>query len=282
MEEKMKKDPQNLDIRILYSDIDGTLLRNDHHISPKTREKILELDKKGIPFILVSARMPDGVRLIQRELGNKRPIICYSGGLILDEDQNVIYSRQMDLELAAGVWSDLERVCPEICVNIYGGELWVVKDDQNPWVIREEGITEGKSAVGELRNMFAGTGGIHKFLLMGEPEDIARGEVFLKANYPKLSVLRSNSYYLEVMDGSVDKAEGVRFLCDRYGIPISRAAAFGDGENDLGMLRAAGYGFAMGNASEKLKAQVGHTTLSNEEEGILRVLERIESPKKAY
>lgn len=41
MEEKMKKDPQNLDIRILYSDIDGTLLRNDHHISPKTREKIL-------------------------------------------------------------------------------------------------------------------------------------------------------------------------------------------------------------------------------------------------
>ena len=157
-----------------------------------------------------------------------------------------------------------------------------VKDDQNPWVIREEGITEGKSAVGELRNMFAGAGGIHKFLLMGEPEDIARGEVFLKANYPKLSVLRSNSYYLEVMDGSVDKAEGVRFLCDRYGIPISRAAAFGDGENDLGMLRAAGYGFAMGNASEKLKARVGHTTLSNEEDGILRVLERIEVPKKAY
>ena len=100
------------DIRIIYSDIDGTLLRNDHHISARTREAILDLDRRGIPFILVSARMPDGVRLIQRELGNRRPIICYSGGLILDEEQKVIYSRQMELELAVEVQSALERECP--------------------------------------------------------------------------------------------------------------------------------------------------------------------------
>ncbi len=271
-----------MEIRIIYSDIDGTLLKDDHHISPRTREKILELDRSGIPFILVSARMPQGVRLIQRELGNQRPLICYSGGLILDEEQKVIYSRQMDLELAIQVEADLERQCPGLCCNTYGGELWVVKDDQNPWVVREEQITEGKSAVGEVRDMFADAGGIHKFLLMGEPEEIARGEAFLRSEYPKLSVLRSNPYYLEVMDGSVDKAEGVRFLCGRYKIPLSQAAAFGDGENDLGMLCAAGYGFAMGNASEKLKSQVKRTTLSNEEDGIWMVLERIKAPKKAY
>lgn len=262
-------------IRIIYSDIDGTLLRDDHHISPRTREKILELDEIGIPFILVSARMPDGVRLIQRELGNRRPLICYSGGLILDENQKVIYSRQMDLQLALQVRSDLEKECPGICCNTYGGDLWVVRDDKNPWVMREEKITEGKSAVGDIREMFAQAGGIHKFLLMGEPEDIAGGEKLLKARYPQLSVLRSNSYYLEVMDGQVDKAEGVRFICERYGIPADQAAAFGDGENDLGMLQAVGHGFAMGNASEKVKEQARYITGSNQEDGIWQVLNNL-------
>ena len=261
-----------MDIKIIYSDIDGTLLKGDHHISPKTREKILELDRKGIPFILVSARMPDGVRLIQRELGNHRPIICYSGGLILDEDQKVIYSRQMELGLAVKVQADLERECPGICVNTYGGELWVVKDDKNPWVIREEKITEGKSAAGDIGSVFLQAGGTHKFLLMGNPDDIAKGEAFLKADYPGLSVLRSNEYYLEVMDGSVDKAAGVKCLCERYGIPPEQAAAFGDGENDVAMLRAVGYGFAMANAPERVKKQVGNVTKSNEEDGIWEVV----------
>lgn len=263
------------DIRIIYSDIDGTLLRNDHHISARTREAILDLDRRGIPFILVSARMPDGVRLIQRELGNRRPIICYSGGLILDEEQKVIYSRQMELELAVEVQSALERECPGICCNTYGGELWVVRDDKNPWVVREENITEGKSAVGDIKDMFAQAGGIHKFLLMGNPEDIGKGEIFLKTNYPQITILRSNEYYLEVMDGSVDKEEGVRFLCRRFGIPLSCAAAFGDGENDMGMLNAVGYGFAMRNAPERVKKQVKYVTKSNEEEGIWEVIREL-------
>ena len=72
------------DFRILFSDIDGTLINSQHHIPGRTREKILELDRKGIPFILVSARGPAGVEVIRRELGNRKPFICYSGGLVLD------------------------------------------------------------------------------------------------------------------------------------------------------------------------------------------------------
>jgi|InofroStandDraft_1065614.scaffolds.fasta_scaffold15622_3 HAD-superfamily hydrolase, subfamily IIB len=265
--EIMKKE-----IRILYSDIDGTLLNNSHHVFPRTRSKILDLDEKGIPFILVSARTPDGVRVIQRELGNRRPVICYSGGLILDENQKALYSRQMELGLAAEIASALKKVCPEVCVNAYSGELWVTEDDKNPWVMREERITEEKSKAGEIREAFLEAGGVHKFLLMGNPDGIAGAEMFLKKNYPGLSILRSNEYYLEVMDGSVDKAAGVRYLCDYYKIPLSEAAAFGDGENDVGMLQAVGEGYAMGNAPERVKRQVKHVTLSNEEEGVWEVI----------
>lgn len=267
--------PQEFRCRMIYSDIDGTLLNSSHHISVDTREKILELDRREIPLIMVSARMPDGVEIIRRELGNHRPIICYSGGLILDEQGQIMYSRQMELELAVEIQDTLKNQYPRICCNTYGGNLWVVENDKNPWVVREERITEGKSVVGDIRELFEKQGGIHKFLLMGEPEDISQAETFLRSQYGKLSILKSNDNYLEIMDSGVDKAEGVQILCRYYGILTEEAAAFGDGENDVGMLKAVKYGFAMGNASDYVKEQATFVTLSNDEQGMLEVIKRI-------
>lgn len=275
MEERQKWVRSQRDLRILFSDIDGTLINSRQHIPGRTREKILELDAKGIPFILVSARGPAGVEVIRRELGNRRPFICYSGGLILDADGRALYSKQMEVGLAVEIQGFLEREYPEICCNTYGGDLWVVKDDRNPWVVREEKITRGKSVSGDIREAFAQAGGIHKFLLMGEPDPISQAELLLRKHYPELSVLKSNDFYLEVMDGSVHKAAGVRYLCDHYQIPVEEAAAFGDGENDVGMLQAVGCGFAMGNAPEDVKRQVNYVTGSNEEEGIWEVIREL-------
>ena len=275
MKEQYKQCPAKLDCRIMFSDIDGTLLNNNHHIPTDTREKILELEKRGIPFILVSARMPDGVRLIRRELGNHSPIVCYSGGLILDEDDHILYSCQIPLHLAAEVKELLDREYPQICCNTYGMDRWIVDDDQNPWVIREERITEGKSVVGKIKQVFASDGGIHKFLLMGEPDDIVLVERRLRRDYPELSVSKSNANYLEVMDGYVQKSTGVQVLCAYYGISEKQTMAFGDGENDIPMLQAVRYGFAMANASEIVRAHAPYVTLSNEEGGILDVIRRI-------
>ncbi|MCI8605481.1 MAG: HAD family hydrolase [Hungatella sp.] len=267
--------PREFRCRILYSDIDGTLLNSSHHVSRGTRERILELDRRGILFILVSARMPQGVRVIQRELGTDRPIICYSGGLILDEKGQALYSRRIKLGAAVEIRDVLKERFPGICCNAYGGDLWVVEDDGDPRVVREERIVKGKALRGDMREVFAGDGGIHKFLLMGELGEIRQAEVFLRDSYPGLTVLRSNAYYLEVMDGTVDKAAGVRFLCGHYGIPVEEAAAFGDGENDVGMLKAVKYGFAMGNASKSVREQAAFVTLSNDDEGILEVIREL-------
>ena len=267
--------PQEFRCKIIYSDIDGTLLNSMHHVPVNTRKKILELDRRGIPFIMVSARMPDGVEVIRKELGNRRPVICYSGGLVLNEAGNVIYSRQMKLALAMEIQEALKEFFPNICCNTYGGNLWVVEENKNPWVLREERIVKGKSVAGEIGKLFEKEGGVHKFLLMGESEDIRKTENFLKNSYQGLSISKSNDNYLEIMDGKVDKAEGVRILCRHYGISPEEAAAFGDGENDVGMLKAVKYGFAMENASEYVKKQVDFVTLSNDEEGMLEVLNRI-------
>lgn len=258
--------------KIIFSDIDGTLLNHEHHIGRRTREKILELDKQGIPFILVSARMPDGVRLVQRELGNRRPIICYSGGLVLDEEGRALDSCQMELELAVKVRQFVRKRYPHICCNTYGGSRWVVEDNQNPQVIREERITESKSVAGDMQDIFAEAGGIHKILLMGEVEEIARAEKELREAFLQLSILRSNENYLEIMDGEVKKSRGVHCICSYYGISEKDAAAFGDGENDVDMLQAVNYSYAMANASAYVKERAGAVTLSNDDEGIYAVI----------
>lgn len=258
--------------KIIFSDIDGTLLNREHHIGRRTREKILELDKQGIPFILVSARMPDGVRLVQQELGNRRPIICYSGGLVLDEDGKVLDSCQMNLALAEEVVQFIKENYPEICSNIYSQNQWIVEDKQNPLVLREERITKSQAIAGKIKERFSKTGGIHKILFMGEVPEIAQAETVLKAKFPQLSVLRSNENYLEIMDGTVKKSRGVHVLCQFYGISEEEAAAFGDGENDVDMFQSVKYSYAMGNASAYVQEKASAVTLSNDDEGIYAVI----------
>lgn len=269
---RLKGLPQDLRCRVIYSDIDGTLLDDRHHVPARTAGKIRELEAKGIPFILVSARMPSAVRLVQRAFCDQGPMICYSGALVLDRDGREMYSCPIRLDLAVEIWRALRRDHPKVVRNGYGWDLWVVDDDQDPRIQREERITEGKALVGDIGEIFAEKGGIHKFLLMGDPEDLMGAERFLRVRYPELSVLRSNAYYLEVMAPGVGKAQGIRVMCSHYGLSTDEAAVFGDGENDIGMLQAVRYGIAMGNASEKVKAAAAYVTLRNEEEGIYEAI----------
>ena len=267
-------DWEKLDCKIFFSDIDGTLLDSHNQVLPETRQKILELEQRGIPFVLISARMPSSILRIQKELGNHSPIVCYSGGLILDEEGNQMYSCQIDLKQAVRIKDALKEIYPNICCNTYGMDLWVVDDDKNLWVVEEERITEGKAMVGDIRKVFAEQGGIHKFLFMGEPGEIAGAMQLLQELYPELTVQRSKDNYLEVMHRDVKKSVGVHVLCRYYGISEEQAAAFGDGENDIDMLRAVNYGVAMANAPEAVRQKAKFVTLSNDEQGILYVMKQ--------
>ena len=74
--------------KCVFSDIDGTLLNSKHQISEKNQKrKIQQLAIQNIPFVLVSARMPKGMHYFLDELQIKAPMVSYSGGLILDENQ---------------------------------------------------------------------------------------------------------------------------------------------------------------------------------------------------
>ena len=69
---------------VVFSDVDGTLLDKEHHVSPRTVAAARVLCEHGIPLVLVSARMPEALDEIRRTLGNVGPVVCYGGAYVLD------------------------------------------------------------------------------------------------------------------------------------------------------------------------------------------------------
>ena len=238
--------------RIVFSDIDGTLLTDDKRVTEKTEQAVKGLVQQGIPFVLVSARMPEAIYPITEAMGVKIPLISYSGALVLTDEGETLYSLTRTAE--------------------HAGHHWYVKDTSDPRVALEMKITGAVAERRSFADCLTEDTLPHKILLMMEPADCERAERELQALFPALNVVRSAPHLLEIMDASVNKASGIEVMLKHFGLEASDALSFGDNYNDLEMLRYTGASVAMGNAPQPVKAAAGEVTTSNEEDGIYAYL----------
>lgn len=264
-----------MSIRIVFTDVDGTLVDNEHHPIPASAQTIRAVAAR-VPVCLVSARSPEGLYPIHRQLGFTGPIACFSGAYVLDHEGNELYSSVIPTADALEIKHYLENELPHVVAATYGFHDWIVDDRSDPRIVREEYFVQAESRESkDLAGTF-GDRGVHKFLLMGEPEDIVAAQRTVAARYPHLNVVRSNDILCEVMSGEATKSNAVRLLCEHYGVSTADAVAFGDGPNDIDMLQAAGTSFAMANAESTVKdAATRVIAWSNEQCGVARMLEQL-------
>ena len=257
---------------VVFTDVDGTLLDGAHRVSPRTAAAARALSEHGVPLVLVSARMPEALEEIRHELGCSGPTVCYSGAYVIDAAGAELLSRPIALGCALEVHDYVACAFPELCCMAYGYHAWVTSDRRDPRVAREERIVGVESVEGSLEEHFSERG-LHKFLLAGEPAAIERAERELGATFPQLSVVRSSSILCEVMDGRASKTEGIGAVCEHLGVPLERAAAFGDGRNDIDMLRAVPQSWAMANAPAEVRAAAARVTaLDNDHDGLAETI----------
>lgn len=254
--------------KIIFSDIDGTFLLDDHTVSEKSAEAVRALLAKGIPFVLVSARMPEAIYPITKSIGVTIPIISYSGALALTAEGETLTDVRVDASAAGMVLSALEDRYPELTVNYYAGRRWYVRDEDDPRVRHEEDITHSKSEHGNFDMLLSINTLPSKILLMGEPSICERAEKDLAASYPMLHVVRSAPNLVEIMEASVSKESGIRAMLDHYNLTADDALSFGDNYNDLEMLRFTKTSVAMQNAPEDIKKAATDVTKRNAEDGI--------------
>ncbi|OUM66234.1 hypothetical protein PIROE2DRAFT_68971 [Piromyces sp. E2] len=263
-----------MDYKIVFSDVDGTLLNSEHKLLPKTLFAIRSLQEKHIPFVIISARSPSGIYPILKENNFNCSIISYSGSLILNEDRNILYSEGFSKKIALDIVSFIENQQLDCTWNIFSVDTWIVKDKNDPRVINEENIVKAQAIQGSPESL-PEDAKIGKILCMCNPTKILDIERALKEAFPQLSIAKSSNILLEIMAKGINKSNAVHTLCKILNIPLEATVAFGDNFNDEEMLETVAMPFLMGNAPEALKKKFNNITNSNDEDGIYQALVKI-------
>ena len=194
------------------------------------------------------------------ELQIKAPMVSYSGGLILDENQKVIYSKGFSVEMAKRLFEYIKYYY-QVPVSFYIENRWMV-DEIDEGIKEESKITGLIPEILDLTNVQK----VHKLLIIADKNII---------EFTGLKIYKSKDTYLEIMDESVSKASAIQFLCDKMKISLHQVVSFGDNYNDLDMLLLTGKGFAMANSAKGVLESISTHTLSNDEDGIVYALENL-------
>ncbi|UJH92411.1 HAD family hydrolase [Antarcticibacterium sp. 1MA-6-2] len=265
-----------MNYKIVFSDIDGTLLNNKRELSPATIEAVKKLENK-VPFVLISARMPAAMRHLQEELNiSSLPIICYNGGLIL-ADNEVMSTTEIPLEIV----EKLSNWNPFNChLSLYHKDEWYVPQvDQ--WTDREVNNTKVEPQVKKnyevIKKWKKENKGAHKIMAMGEVSHIDEIRDYLEEQFPgQLHLYRSKDTYLEIAPKSISKFTAIELLLKEfYKLTPQDAVAIGDNYNDVEMLKNVGYGVAVGNAREECKEVAQTVCEKSIEDGVAKVLAKI-------
>jgi hypothetical protein len=262
-------------IKIIFSDIDGTFLNKYKKPPALHSEAIKAAVAKGLKFVFVSARMPEGIYPITDALGMAHtPVISYSGGLVLTEDEEIIFDKKISDDDAKNILAEMNRRWQDISVSYYTGRRWVV-EKMDARVQREIQNSKAPVELGNFDELLSANLLPNKIFIRCEPPTCKEMESELGKIFPALNVVRSAPYLLEIMDKSVSKATGIEVLLKHYGFTVDEAVAFGDNYNDVEMLKLIPQSVAMANAPDKVKKLASAITDSNEDGGIYTYLVKI-------
>ena len=264
-------------IRLIISDIDGTILDNQHQVDPELKDIIPLLNREQIPFVLASARSPLGMEPIARELGlGDNPLACYNGALVIKGDPQAyetIIEHPLDMKEIRTFLELVKAEFPSVSINLYSGKDWVA-DRLDKWVQIEAAITgEQPTIQNVLMPVLDVLIPIHKLLLIDEAPVIQKLHDYLQTlDFSKTAFYLSKDNYMEVTAKHVSKEQALYELAQHYQVPLEEVMTVGDNFNDLPMLRLAGLGVAMDNAPEAVKNEAKAVTKSNNEHGVAEAI----------
>ena len=283
-------------VKVLAFDLDGTLLRKDQTVDPRTADAIHRAIDAGMHVVLATGRDRAGCEFVYKPLG-------------LDKGENflALVNGQILYDFANKEYDVDDVLTPEDSVKIQD-------------ICRKYGV-EGIFCCGyDFYSYLTTPGRVRKQLrrvISGEPDDYglkaasdvrtfanlpSRGRVidkdinkvcmihspkFFEKNLPKLreelkayDLLMVGDNWLEIMPHGVSKASALRKVAEKVGCTMNEVMAFGDAENDIPMLKEAGIGVAMGNAMETAKEAASYVTDTNENNGIGKAIDLVLAGKQ--
>ncbi|MEE0061459.1 MAG: Cof-type HAD-IIB family hydrolase [Acutalibacteraceae bacterium] len=260
---------------IIILDIDGTLVNSKKVITEHTLSTLLNLQKLGKKVALASGRPIQGIlghakTLHLNDFGGY--ILAYNGGAVINASTNeVMYSKYFPNELIPEICEELKNT--NVTINTYEGDKIIEGNALNKYSDIESRIVGMEAKFVENFAEYV-TFDINKLLLAGDPDEILRLEKLFSERYKGvIGVFRSEEFFLELVPLGVDKAKSIDVLLSKLGLTSEQCIACGDGYNDITMIQYAGLGVAMGNAVDEVKAAANLITVTNDEDGVAKIVE---------
>ena len=273
--------------RLLALDIDGTLLRTDKTLSPRTRAAVDAARSQGVHVVLVTGRRHPSARKVAEDLGGEVPLVLHNGALILDVDAaegtSILRCRPLPRALALETVAVGQRHGADPVVHCgqrgegrllvhegpYSSTLLAYYLDKSHPDVSACAAFEEALAEDPLQVMFGGRLEEMAALLPALQQVLGDRVKIERTVYPAQGV-----GLLDVLEKSVGKAEALAFLQERWGLGAAETLAIGDNWNDREMLEGAGLGLVMGNAEPGLHALGLPVLPTSDEDGVAVAIEQ--------
>ena len=265
-------------IRLLVSDIDGTLVRKDKSLPEANVAAFAELVSRGCAASLLSARPPSGMLPIARALELPGPFAAFNGGTIFDADGTIRSAHRLSPRIAQDVAALFAR--HDVVRWLFADGLWMtnaIEDRHTPREVVAANIqptvtTDWNDALTRADKLVAVS---DDDALLTKIEGIVR-----ELAGDDATIARSQPYYLDVTAAAANKGDGVAELAQIAGVPLTDLAVLGDADNDLPMFARAGVSVAMGQSSAHVKAAASFATDAIMDNGaVAEAIERFILPR---
>jgi len=263
--------------KLLILDIDGTLTNSKKEITARTKAAVIDMMKRGHKCMLASGRPLCGMKRAAKELEFDKYggyLLSYNGAKIVRFDtMETIYERRVPRSIFPRLFEYAKL--HDSGIIAYIDDVVISGNGTNEYIELEGRINNMQ--IQEVENFVeAFSEDSIKCMFCTNPDKTETMEKELQvllANEP-VSVYRSEPFYVEVMPLDVNKATSIEHMLPAIGITRENTVACGDGYNDITMLKYAGVGVAMGNAHGVVKEAADEVTGTNEEDGVVSIIEK--------
>jgi hydroxymethylpyrimidine pyrophosphatase-like HAD family hydrolase len=274
--------------RLVATDLDGTLLRSDGTVSPRTRRALAAAEEAGVEVVFVTARPPRWLDALAHCVGGHGRVICLGGAAVWDlAEARALEVRGFAGAAVGGLLADLRAAVPGVALAAERADGPVF----DPWFPDGEPGLPPRTRATPVEEALADGGTVTKLLAVrpgtraegfgvvqrGRVDDAAQDTFFAQVRGAVTG--RADLHFsgaaglAELLAPGVTKDVALARWCDRLGIDAADVWAFGDMPNDLPMLRWAGRGHAVANAHPDLLASADAVVGGNDDDGVAAVLE---------
>lgn len=239
---------------LVVTDLDGTLLNIDHKVDDFTKNIINTLYNNGVNIVIATGRsFYDAIR-VKEQLGINIPMITTNGASLYDSDNKELFRYLLPEKVASDILNmDYKKYGKNILINIICDEKWIVNEDISKTHIINE-WSEPTWSFEKVDKKDVNTKGITKFFFFGTHEELLKIEKHILDNYSDVvNCAFTLPICFEVFSKKATKGQALLELAKLKNYDLNRAIAFGDGFNDVEMLKEVKKGYIMGNATDKLK-----------------------------